>query len=78
MFLGKYGNLSLYDEYLKEIVIVDHEEIQFDTNYGWNLIRIPEEPFGYLSGNEFFLIHDDLFNRIKSTNRENNISLKII
>ena len=30
MFLGKYGSLALFDEDLKKIFIIDHEELQLD------------------------------------------------
>ena len=35
MFLGKYGSLDLYDEDLKKIFIIDHEELQLDKNSSW-------------------------------------------
>ena len=38
--------MDLYFEYLKYIYIIYHEDIQFITNGGWNLIMIPNEPGG--------------------------------
>ena len=35
MFLAKYFSLALYDEDLEKIFIIDHEQLQFDKNYGW-------------------------------------------
>ena len=34
--------MALYDEYLKKIFIIDHEELRFDKNDGWSLIGIPD------------------------------------
>ena len=65
MFIEKYGSLALYDEDMKKIFIIDHKKLQFDKNYGWTLIGIPEKPDGTLSNNEYFCIHDDLFDRIQ-------------
>ena len=42
MFLEKYVSLALYDEEMKKIII-DHKQLQFDKNDGWNLIWIPEK-----------------------------------
>ena len=78
MFLAKYGSLDLYDKDLKKIFIIDQEQLQFYKNYGWNLIRIPEKPDGTLPDNEYFCIHDDLFDRIQSTNQDRNSMWKFI
>ena len=59
--MEKYGSLDLYDEDLVKMFLVDHEQLQFDKNTGWNLIGIHEKPDGSLSDNEYFCIHDDLF-----------------
>ena len=63
MFIGKYGSLDLYCEYLEKIFIVDHKQLQFDKNAGWNLFGICDKPDGPLSGHDIFCIHDDIFNR---------------
>ena len=72
MSLEKYGSLALYDEYVKIIFIIDHEELQFDKNIGWTLIVIPYEPNGSMSDRDIFFIHDDLLVGIKWTHKEMN------
>ena len=64
MFLAKYGSLALYDEDMKKIFIIDHEQSQFDKMDGWNLIGIPEKEDGTLSDHEYFCIHDNIFDKI--------------
>ena len=44
MLIARYGSLSLYDEDLEKIFIIDHEQLEFNKNSGWNLIGIPEKP----------------------------------
>ena len=78
MFLAKYGSLDLYDEDIKKIFIIEHEQLEFDKNDGWTLIVIPEKPDGTLSDNDNFCIHDDIFDRIQSTNQDINILWKFI
>ena len=53
-FLAKYGSLALYDEYTKNILIIDHEQLQFDKTDGWTLIGIPEKEDGTFSDHEYF------------------------
>ena len=65
MFLEKYSSLALYDEDMERIFIIDHKQLQSDTNSGSNSIEIPDKPDGTLSDNELFCIHDDIFDRIK-------------
>ena len=67
MFLAKYVSLDLYDEDMKKRFIIDHKQLEFDKNDGWNLIGIPEKEDGSFSDHEYFCIHDDLFDIIKST-----------
>ena len=76
--LDKYGSLDLYDKDLKKRFFIDHKKLQFDTNSGWNLIGILENPNGYLLDHEYFCINDELFDRIQSTHQDNNIMLKFI
>ena len=78
MFLAKCGSLAPYDEYLEKIFTIDHEQLEFDKNVGWNLIGIPEKPDGTLSDHEYFCIHDDLFDRIQSTHQDRNIMWRFI
>ena len=70
MLIAKYGSLALYDEYLSKIFIIDHEQLQFDKTDGWTFIVITEKEDGSLSDHEYFCIHDDLFDRIKSTDQD--------
>ena len=70
MFLAKYGSLDLYDEDLEKIFIIYHEQLQFDKTDGWTLIGIPEKEDGILSDHEYFCIHDDMFDIIKSTDQD--------
>ena len=73
MFLGKYGSLALYDVDLEKRFIIDHEQLQFDKTDGWTWIGLPEEEDGAFSDHEYFCIHDDLFDRIKSTHQDQKI-----
>ena len=70
MFLAKYGSLALYDVDLEKRFIIDHEQLKFDKTDGWALIGLPEKEDGTLSDHEYFCIHDDLFDRIKSTHQD--------
>ena len=78
MFLAKYGSLDLYDEYLEKIFIIDHGQLKFDKNSGWNLIGIPKKTDGTLSDHEYFFIHYDIFDRIQSNHKDRNIMWKFI
>ena len=49
---------------------VNHEQLHLDKTEGWNLILRPEKEYGTLSDHEYFCIHDDLFDRIKSTHQD--------
>ena len=68
----KYGFLFIYDEDTEKIFIINHEQIQFDKNLGWNLIVVPEKRDGTLSNHEYFCIHHDIFDRIQSTHKDIN------
>ena len=72
MFLEKYGSLDLYDEDLEKIFIIDHEQLQFDKTDGWTLIGITEKEDEILSDHEYFCMHDDIFDRIQSTDQVQN------
>ena len=78
IFLAKYGSLDLYYEDLKKIFIIDHKQLQFDKTDGWNLIGITEKENGTFSYHKYFCIHDDLFDRTKSTRQDRNILWKFI
>ena len=68
----------MYDEDPEKRFIIDHKQLQFDKNSGWNLIGITKKHDRYLLDNEYFFIHDDLYDRIKSTHQDKNIMLKLI
>ena len=78
MFLAKYGSMDLYDEDLEKRFIIDHEQLQYDKNSGWDLIGIPVKPGGTLVDHDYFCIHDDIFYRIQSTHQDKNVMLKFI
>ena len=70
MFLAKYGSLALYDVDLEKRFIIDHKQLQFDKTNEWTLIGLPEKEDGTLSDHDYFCIHDDMFDRIKSTHQD--------
>ena len=55
-----------------------HEQLQFDKNYGRDLIGIPKKPDGNLVDREYFCIHDGIFDRIQSTLQNKTIMWKFI
>ena len=61
IFLSKQGILDLYDKDLDKIFIIDHKQLQFDKKSGSTLNGIPEKPDETLSDNDYFCIHDDIF-----------------
>ena len=63
---------------MEKIFIIDHEQLQYDKNFGCNLIGIPEKPDGNFLDREYFCIRDYLFDIIQSTHQDNNIMLKFI
>ena len=64
VFLATYGSMSLYVEDLEKRFIIEHEQLKFDKNDGWTLIVIHRKPDGNFSDQEYFYIHDDIFDRI--------------
>ena len=78
MFLEKYGSLALYDEHLKKRFIIDHIQLEFDKTDGWTLMGISEKEDGTLYDHDYFCIHDDIFDRIRSTHQDRNILWKFI
>ena len=63
-FFAKYGNLDLYDEDLEKKIIIEHKLLEFNRTDEWNLIEIPEKEDENVSDQEYFCIHDDIFDRI--------------
>ena len=78
MFLAKYVSLDLYYEYMKKRFIIDHEILEISKTDGWTLIGITEKEDGTLSDNEYFFIHDDIFDKIQSNHQDRNILWKFI
>ena len=78
MFLAKYGSLDIYDEDTKKIFIINHEILEYNKTHGWTLIGIPEKEDGTFSDNEYFFIHDYLFDIIQSNHQDRNILWKFI
>ena len=70
VFVSKYGSLALYDEYMEKIFIIDHKQLHFDKNSGCNLSGSCDKHDGNYSDPETVCIHDDLFDRIKSTRQD--------
>ena len=77
-FLKKYGGLSLYDIDIEKWYKIDDEDIHFGNKHGYNLIGNPDHPDGTSTDHEYFIIHDDLFERILETNKNSDIVLKVI
>ena len=65
--------MDMYDIDLEKILIVDHEQLQFDKNSVCTLIDDPDKPDVSLLDNECFCINDDIFDIIQSTHQDNNI-----
>ena len=76
--MAKYGCLSLYDIDIEEIYAIDDENIYFINKYESSLIGNPDHIDGTSTDHEYFLIHDDLFDRILETNQKSDIELKFI
>ena len=63
-FWGKYYGLSIYDIYIEKRYTIYDEDVQFVNKFGYYLIGNPDNPYGASTDHEYFLIHDDLFDRI--------------
>ena len=77
-FLAKYGGLFIYDIDFGNIYSIDDKGINFVKGYIYALIGNPDHPDGPSTDNEYFCIHDDLFNRISETEQNSDIILKVI
>ena len=78
IFPAKYGSLALYDEDLNKIFIIEHEILEFNKTDVWLLIGIPKKEDGTFSDQEYFWIHDDIFDRMQLTHQDRNILRKFI
>ena len=61
--LEKYGGIYLYDIDIEKRYEIDDEEIHFVNKYGYDLIGNPDNPNGTSTDNEYFIIHNELFDR---------------
>ena len=76
--LAKYGGLSLYDIDFGKRYYIDNEYIKFVKGYRYALIGNPYHLDGTSTDQEYFCIHDDLFDRILETDQNSDIILKVI
>ena len=76
--MEKYGGISLYNFDIENRYKVDDEEICFSKKYGSALIGDPDHPDGTLTDNEYFLIYDDLFERILEIDQDSGVVLNVI
>ena len=77
-FLAKYGELSLYDIDFGKRYSIDDKSIHFVKGYGYALIGNPDHQDENRTDHKYFCIHDDLFDRILETNKNSDITLKVI
>ena len=77
-FLDKYVGLSLYYIVYEKRYPIDDEDIQFVKGYGYDLIGNPDHPDETSTDQEYFFIHDDLFDIILETDHNSYITLKVI
>ena len=64
MFFEKCGSMDLYEEDTEKILTTDHEQLQFDKNYGWSLFGFHNKPDGTLINHEYMMIYFIGFNQI--------------
>ena len=76
-FLEKYGGISIYYIDIERRYTIDDKCINFIKKYVYASIGNPDNPYGNSTDNEYFLIHDDLFDRILSTEQNSDILLVI-
>ena len=63
---------------MKKIFLIDHEILEFNKTYGWNLIGIHQKEDAILSDHDYFFFHDDLFDRVQATQQDRNILWKFV
>ena len=76
--MEKYDGLSIYDIDIKIRYTIDDEDIHFVNKYGYAIIDHPDNPDVTSTDHEYFLIHDDLFDRFLETDHNSDIILKVI
>ena len=62
---------------MKKRYTIDNEDILFVKGYGYTLIRNPDRPDGTLKYCEYFIINDDLFDRILAMDQNSDNALNI-
>ena len=70
--------MYLYDKDMNNRYTIDHESIHLANKSRYALIGNPDKNYGTLNDHEYFPTNDDFFDRILSTNNNDNISLNII
>ena len=75
--MEQYGGISLYDADIEKIYKIDDEDIRFLNGYGYDLIGNPEHTDVTSTHQEYFPIHDDLFNIILATDQNTDVGLKV-
>ena len=63
-FLGNYCGLALYNIYIEKRYTIDDEDLHFVKKCEYYLVGNPDNPDGASTDHAYFLIHDDLFDRI--------------
>ena len=76
--MAKYDGIYLYDIYIDSRYNIDDEDIRFVKKYGYYLIDNPDNPDVTSTDHEYFIIHDDLFDRVLETDHNSDILLKVI
>ena len=77
-FLEKYEGLSIYDIDTEKRYSIDDREIHFEKRDRYALIGNSYHIYGTSTDNEYFCIHDDLFDIILETDQNYDITLKVI
>ena len=76
-FLEKYDGLSLYEIDLNKRYTITNEYISFVKKYVYALIGNPDHPNVTSNNHEYFIIHDDLFDKCLATDHNTDIALKV-
>ena len=76
--MAKSGGLTLYDIDMKNRYTIDDEYIIFINKYVYVLIGNPNHLDETSTDHEYFIIHDDLFEKHLATYQNTDIALKVI
>ena len=77
-FLEKQCGLSICDIDIQIRYTIDDQGIHFVKNDLYSLIGNPDNTYETSTDNEYFFIHDNLFDRILETDQNSDIVLNII